>query len=88
MISDLVISSSLQAITGQDLESLHRYVMARYDIQSYEEYIHVLALCRNTRAIEAQNARQRYTELSEASALIERARLAVMCRLQNRYSNR
>jgi len=61
--------------------------MARYDIQSYDDYIHILALYRNTRAVEAQNARQRFTQLSEASAAVERARLSVIRRLQDRYPN-
>ena len=61
--------------------------MARYDIQSYDDYIHILTLYRNTRAVEAQNARQRFTQLSEASAAVERARLSVIRRLQDRYPN-
>jgi len=61
--------------------------MARYDIESYDDYIQILALYRNTRAIEAQNARQRFAELSEASAAVERARLSAIRRLQDRYPN-
>ena len=61
--------------------------MARYDIQSYDDYIHMLALYHNLRAIEAQNARQRFTELSDASASVERVRLNVIRRLQARYPN-
>jgi hypothetical protein len=60
--------------------------MARYDIQSYDDYVHILALFRNTRAIEAQNARQRYTELSEACTSIENARLSIIKRMQDRHS--
>ena len=48
-----------QAISEGDMQSLHRYVMARYDITTYDEYIHLLALFRNTNAIETQNAYRR-----------------------------
>lgn len=61
--------------------------MARYDIQSYDDYVQILALYRNTRAFEAQNARQRFTELSEACAAVEGARLSVIQTLRDRYPN-
>jgi len=62
--------------------------MERYDIHTYDEYLHILALYRNSRAIEAQNARQRFKELNEATATIEKTRLSVMRRLQDRYAKR
>jgi hypothetical protein len=76
-----------QAISPRDLESLHRHLLARYDIQEFDNYIHILALYRNNRAIEAQNARRRYTELSEASTSIQNAWTSIMRRLHERHSN-
>jgi hypothetical protein len=65
---------------------LHRYLLARYDVEDFEDYTHLLALFRNTRAIEANNARQRYTELSEAAASIEKVRLAFIQQFKDRQS--
>jgi len=77
---------SAQVISPQDLELLHQYLMVWYDLQDFEDYLHFLALYRNTRAIEAQNARHQYTKLSEACASVENARLMVIKRLQDRHS--
>jgi hypothetical protein len=49
--------------------------------------ISILALYRNRCAIEAQNARRRFAELSEASAAVKRARLKVIRRLRVCYPN-
>lgn len=68
------------------MQSLHRYLMSRYEVETYDEYLHLLALFRNTRAIEAQKARTRYAELQDISANIEFARHAVLRRLQQRRS--
>jgi hypothetical protein len=60
--------------------------MSRYDIRDYNDYLHLLALYRNTRAIEAQKARTRFAELSDAAASVSKVRLSVVKALQDRHS--
>jgi len=78
---------STQAISPRDLESMHQYIMARYNIQNLDDYLQILALFRNTRAIEAQNARQRHMDLLEACKSVERSRLSIILGLQERHSD-
>ena len=47
------------------MESLHRYLVARFHIADYDEYLQLVALFRNTAAIEAAKARVRYKSLGE-----------------------
>jgi hypothetical protein len=61
--------------------------MARYDVRDSDEYLHLLALYRNTRAIEAQKARLRFTELMDARASIAKVRLSVIQAMQDRHSS-
>jgi hypothetical protein len=68
------------------MESLHRYLMSRYDINIYDDYLHMLSLFRNTRAIEAENALNRYQELQSAAATIENARIVLLRRMDDRIS--
>jgi hypothetical protein len=77
----------LKAISAGDLESIHRYLMARYVVETFEDYIHLLALFRNTRVIEAAKARDRVFELTEISTSIENARQSILRRLQLRRSS-
>ena len=73
-------------ISHQDIESLHRYLMSRYDIKDYDDYLHVLSLYRNTRAIEAENALNRYQEIRAAVATIENARIDLLRRIDDRFA--
>lgn len=66
------------------MQSLHSYLMARFDVETLEEYIHLLTLFRNTQAIETVNARRRLCELAEASKSLETARYAILNRLRQR----
>jgi hypothetical protein len=61
--------------------------MARYDVRDSDEYLHLLALYRNTQAIEAQKARLRFTELTDARASIAKVRLSVIQAMQDRHSS-
>ena len=66
------------------MQSLHQYLMARYDVDSLDDYIHLLSLFRNTRAIEMEKACGRVTELESVSATLEIARLSILRQLQQR----
>lgn len=50
------------------------YLAARYQFEDYEAYKHILASYRNTRAIEASKARDRYSKLVSLSKSVERCR--------------
>jgi hypothetical protein len=76
----------MQAISPGDMQSLHVYLMARFDVPDYDDYLHLLALYRNTRATEAINARNRYLQLEEVSETLSAARQAVLKRLAARHS--
>ena len=69
------------------MESMHRYLMARYEVETFDDYIHLLALFRNTRAIEAVKARERVFELSDISTSVDVARQIILCRLRLRRSS-
>ena len=47
------------------MESLHRYLIARYDISDYDYYLKLVAMYRNTAAIEARNSYLRHKSLLE-----------------------
>ena len=66
------------------MQSLHSYLMARFEVETFEDYMQMLTLFRNTQAIEAMNARQRLIELAEASKSIENAQYAILDRLKER----
>jgi hypothetical protein len=72
----------LKAISADDMESLHRYLLAWYTVETFHQYTHVLVLFRNTRAIEAAKARDRVFELTNISNSIEIARQSILRRLQ------
>lgn len=78
---------NFQAISLRDLQSLHRYILSRYDIQDYDEYLHLLALYRNTRAIEVQKASTRFTELNLAVTSVAKARLGIIKAMEDRRSS-
>jgi hypothetical protein len=58
-------------------------MMSRYDVEDFEDYTHLLALYRNTRAIEAMKARIHYMELEKAAASVEKVCLALIQSLQD-----
>jgi len=66
------------------MQSLHSYLMARFEVETLEDYMQMLTLFRNTQAIETMNARQRLNELAEASKSIENAQYAILNRLKER----
>ena len=45
------------------MESLHRYLMARHHVADYENYIQLLAMYRNTAAIEELKGRKCFEEI-------------------------
>lgn len=53
---------------------MHRFLMARYQVSDFDEYKHLLALLRNTRAIAAQKARSRSADIWQLQAMVENAR--------------
>jgi len=69
------------------MESMHWYLMARYEVETFDDYIHLLALFRNTRAIEAVKARERVFELTNISTSVDLARQLILRRLQLRRSS-
>jgi len=69
------------------MASLHYYLMVRYAVNDYAGYLHLLAMFRNTNAIEAGNARADYAELVDLATSNELARLAVLKRIRDRRSN-
>ena len=48
------------------MDSLHQYIMAQHHVADYNAYIRLLAMYRNTAAIEAANARARHDDLRQA----------------------
>jgi len=68
------IQQEYQAISPQEILSLHKYLAARYDFNDYEAYKLILARYRNTRAIEAYKARDRYSKLVSFSNSVEKCR--------------
>ena len=68
------------------MESLHRYLVARYEVDDLQDYLQLVTLFRNTRAIESQNAYTRYDELAQVSRSIETARIAILRKLEERGS--
>ena len=54
-----------QAISTIDMESLHRYLMARHHVEDFDNYMQLLAMFRNTAAIEALKGRNRMSEIRE-----------------------
>ena len=48
------------------MEALHRYLVARHQVDDYDGYLRLLAIFRNTAAIEATKARARHDELRDA----------------------
>ena len=69
------------------MASLHHFLMVRYHVNDYAGYLHLLAMYRNTNAIETENARADYTDLVELATSNELARLAVLQRIKDRRSN-
>jgi len=47
------------------MEALHRYLMARHHVDDYDDYMRLLAMYRNTAAIEEIKARERRSEIQE-----------------------
>jgi hypothetical protein len=66
------------------MHSLHRYLVARYHISDPDEYLHLLAMYRNTAAIEALNSRTRYEEIRQAILQVNSIRNSLVSRLQAR----
>ena len=58
--------------------------MARFDVETFDDYLHLLTLFRNTQAIETLNARRRLSELTEVSRFIQSSRNAILSRLTQR----
>lgn len=73
-----------QGFSGGDLQSLHRYLMSRYEVDSLDDYVRLLCLFRNTRAIEMEKASARVSEIEELSSSVEIARLSVLRQIQQR----
>jgi len=58
--------------------------MSRYEVDSIDDYIRLLCLFRNTRAIEMEKACARVLEIEEVSSSVEIAMLSILNRLQQR----
>ena len=66
------------------MQSLHSYLMAQFEVETFEEYIQMVALFRNTQAIEMMNARQQLSELAKVANSFETSRSAILSRLKER----
>jgi hypothetical protein len=64
------------------MESMHQFLMARYQIADYEEYKYLLALLRNTRAIAAHKARSRHAHLWHLQDTVDNARNQIIHQLK------
>ena len=69
------------------MESLHRYLVARYDISDYDYYLKLLAMYRNTAAIEAQNSHIRHASLSMLFQRCSEMHAATVKRIRERKSS-
>ena len=56
------------------MESMHRFVMARYQIANFDDYKYILALLRNTRAISAHKARSRHADIQSLQDAVDDTR--------------
>jgi hypothetical protein len=56
------------------MESMHHFLLARYQVSDFDEYKQLLALLRNTRAIAAHKARSRYADIRHLQTMVEHAR--------------
>jgi len=61
---------------------MHHFLMARYQVSDFEDYKHLLALMRNTRAIAAHKARVRHADLQHLQAIVEDARQRLIHQLK------
>ena len=66
------------------MESLHRYLMARHHVDNFEDYMALLAMYRNTAAIEAIKARTRRREIDDAIQQVAVIRNLVIGRFRGR----
>ena len=66
------------------MEALHRYLVARYHVADYDEYLRILAMYRNTAAIEALKGRTRYEEIQQTLLQVHTIREALLNRLKAR----
>ena len=57
-------------IAPVDMRALHRYLVARHRVDDYDNYIRLLAMFRNTAAIEANKAEDRRRQLNLAAAQV------------------
>jgi hypothetical protein len=71
-----------QAISPLDMESMHQFLMARYQVSDFDDYKHLLALLRNTRAIAAHKASSRSADIRHLQAMVENARSDLVEQLQ------
>ena len=64
------------------MESMHDFLMARYEVSDFDDYKHLLALLRNTRAIAAHKARSRHADIQHLQDIVDNARNHVIRRLK------
>lgn len=64
------------------MQLLHRYLLARFEVETLDDYLHLLTLFRNTQAIETLYAHRWLSKLADIVASIEMARHSVLARLQ------
>jgi len=58
--------------------------MSRYEVDSIDDYVRLLCLFRNTRAIEMEKACARVLEIEQISSSVEIARLSILHQLEQR----
>lgn len=74
-----------QVTSSMDMEALHRYIMARHHVADYEHYMQLLAMYRNTSAIEAVNGRTRCESIHQAITQAQNIQQALIRRTLGLY---
>lgn len=68
------------------MEALHRYLLARHHIDNYDDYMQLLAMFRNTAAIEGLKGRTRYEEIQRVFAQTSTIRDILLDNIKSRHT--
>lgn len=71
-----------KGFSGSDFQSLHRYLISRYKVDSLDNYVRPLCLFRNTQAIKMEKASAHVSEIEELFSSVEIAQLSVLRQIQ------
>jgi hypothetical protein len=60
-----------QAICPAEMKYFHSFLESRYRFNDVRDYQHLLAVFRNTQAVEAVKSRQRHSELEDLGRMVD-----------------